>query len=536
MLETFNLKKTYRYFIYGASIRGKAARKNMEDLGYFVEGFFDKNADNIQTIDGKPVYNPDEVQHRNFENTVVIITITNSYEHPIIADYLHGFGYDKIVYLPFDGTPDLGKEMERFRRFYNNIFNGMVTEDDCFCKYASSLFDTQFQDGAFIREEEDQVLAFLPIELCFSSDHRCNQSSHGAACSKDLLPFSGIKHIPVSIANCDYINYFKAIFGSSARVQKAADELIRCRMSLEPSHREYEKIETDRNALLINQDAIFWSMFRAFQYGGMEYFIDNPIDVIWTSDHVFHVLNGTDKVCFFLALGLNFIPAHMTKADYTQWVNGIKLDACLSYIRENHIAAAYAPIPHPNFRFFPAYRDIGGTTRLQKIGEVLAYNHICVYGKKVLDAGSYYCYLSQYFARLGAQVTAIEYDPISSEFGRRLNDLLYCSGINSVCCGLDVMDISQRYSFTIMLTVLYWYLDDPLGLQILHNIDVVTENFLIWESGDQPEKEIQFILEHSSFKTYCKISETFGTGKVREMGIFCKKRIDISLPECFEAQ
>ena len=74
-----------------------------------------------------------------------------------------------------------------------------------------------------------------------------------------------------------------------------------------------------------------------------------------------------------------------------------------------------------------------------------------------------------------------------------------------------------------MLTVLYWHMDTPLGIKLIKAVDHMTKKFLLWESGDEPEREKHFIFSHSSFHTYEKICETVGTGKLRELGIFTKQ-------------
>jgi hypothetical protein len=69
---------------------------------------------------------------------------------------------------------------------------------------------------------------------------------------------------------------------------------------------------------------------------------------------------------------------------------------------------------------------------------------------------------------------------------------------------------------------LYPLLGENAGLEILRKIDRLTCGMLIWESGDKPEEERDFILSNTSFGRYEKLSATYGTGKVRELGVFFK--------------
>lgn len=42
------------------------------------------------------------------------------------------------------------------------------------------------------------------------------------------------------------------------------------------------------------------------------------------------------------------------------------------------------------------------------------------------------------------------------------------------------------------------------------------------KSGDDPQKEKRLILENTGFTRYEKLADTFGTGKLRELGVFQK--------------
>ena len=86
--------------------------------------------------------------------------------------------------------------------------------------------------------------------------------------------------------------------------------------------------------------------------------------------------------------------------------------------------------------------------------------------------------------------------------------------------GIQEMDENEFYDVTILLTVLYWHFDTDLGLKLMEKIDKLTKGILLWESGDEPEREKQWIFDHSSFNAYEKIGDTFGTQKLREMGVF----------------
>lgn len=534
LVEKFNLKKDYRYLIYGAAAQGRAILKNLRDTGYYVAAFLDRRADDLKVVDGVIVKRAEYFNHSDFENTVVVVALTNPFEHTIIADYLHELGYDKIIYNIFPGMEHVSEEIFEFKRTYGDILGGFISEQNFFCKYNDQWVNAIFEDGALIRDDGEYVVAYLPFDLCAAPSKEYLYKMLGNQIMDASPDMAERFDQPIYMAAYEQCNLFRAFFGTLKHRSKVIDVFVDFWKRNRFLYREtFPRTREGREELLINRSNTFWGMFRSFQQNGMDFFIQCPLEVCWNEKGYFNIVDGTHRIAFFLAIGLHSAPARILKRDYEEWINREKLVKCIDYVQKIHIPAAYAPIPHPNFYFFPTYRDLGGVIRLQIIEEVLMFNHIKVKGKKVLDAGSNYCYLSQNFTRMGAEVTAVEYNPNISEFGRLLNELLYCSNIKSVCCGLDEINTAERFSFTVMLTVLYPYMNQPLGLKILQNIDIVTEDFLIWESGKHPEEEIRFILENSSFDKYLKLSETFGTGKLREMGIFCKKHVQMKLPEWF---
>ncbi|WP_244815399.1 hypothetical protein [Caballeronia sp. Lep1P3] len=48
----------------------------------------------------------------------------------------------------------------------------------------------------------------------------------------------------------------------------------------------------------------------------------------------------------------------------------------------------------------------------------------------------------------------------------------------------------------------------------------MVEDFVIWESGSNPEEEKEVVRRFTRFTHYRKIADTYGTGRARELGIF----------------
>jgi hypothetical protein len=54
----------------------------------------------------------------------------------------------------------------------------------------------------------------------------------------------------------------------------------------------------------------------------------------------------------------------------------------------------------------------------------------------------------------------------------------------------------------------------------LRKIDETVGELLIFESGDDPPREIEAIARGTHLGHYHRIATTYGTGKVRELGFF----------------
>jgi hypothetical protein len=111
---------------------------------------------------------------------------------------------------------------------------------------------------------------------------------------------------------------------------------------------------------------------------------------------------------------------------------------------------------------------------------------------------------------------------VSYEIAKRLNKLLYCPSITPLLGEFNDVKLDGKFHITNLLTVFYPLVNTKAGEEFLKKVDDVTDEMIIWESGDEPQKEIEYILNHTSFTVYEKITETYGTGKVRELGAFRK--------------
>lgn len=84
---------------------------------------------------------------------------------------------------------------------------------------------------------------------------------------------------------------------------------------------------------------------------------------------------------------------------------------------------------------------------------------------------------------------------------------------------IEEYETSGTYDVAIFLTVFYHFFEDKREL-IIQNLDKLITSFIIWESGDNPQMEIDYITQNSKFTYYKQIADTYGTDKIRELGVF----------------
>lgn len=490
-MRTFEVKKEDRIVIYGAAYVGVDLCRKVLSLGFDVDAFMDRKADSLGQVEGRKVFLPEAYDGKGGD-TVVIIATSNPVS---VANYLLSMGYERIIYnaVVNQASP---KAVRLMSSAYQKLASGGGFAPEI--PYYEVEMDERFLDGAMIGQDGDKVLAYVPTDLLFEKDG--NGEGH------------------IYVRHADLLTYLAAFDGNVENLIETISSYV--------SHAEVEKLNGE-DFELSPRDRISYTQSRLNEMNlqlnrGMDWFVKNPISVC-AGDDKFYVQRGDlFKVFFLLSKGLQRIPAVMPKSDYDKWVNQGVLREVIAYAQKRDMVFSYTPLEHPNFFNFPVGRDIGGNERMIRICQFLKGHGIEVSGKKVIDIGSYYGYLSRFFARMGSVVSAVEFDEEIYGMSVHLNKLMHLEKIESILGGAQDLKRDHEFDIAIMLTVLYWHLDTPLGLELIHAVDNMTKSLLIWESGGEPDREKKFVMDHSSFSGYYKICETTGSGLLRELGVFYK--------------
>ncbi len=499
-MDFYSISGNEGFIVYGAGFQGQQICDNLLKNNIKVEAFLDrrvKTASPIYTsapefqgdrnlpsvLNEIPVFHPDSMGDVKAEN-IVIIAVTNPYEHPIIADMLYTMGYRKILCsLPSNGWKRQG--IEENNEIYNLIAQGVspigkeaVYYDDM------RLMEKHLTDMMDVVDEKT-CMAQIPMELLFYTDSDGKEKSIYA--EDGLLPF---------------YNFIEG---------RGEKEFLVLRGHLQDNG-------IDINRWMETKAVSYFQLSQEWENGENN---QSDLPFVERIDRGrFLIKSHLERIIFYVAKGYHRIYCKLTQSDYIKWDKPELINEVWQTIMRQRISCVYTPVLYPAFYWFQCRRESYGHSRLMRICRYFVEKEISLDGKKVLDAGAYVGYFAQHMYRMGAAVTAVEFDTDNYELLCAISSLVDCNGIKTLNIGIQEMDENEFYDVTILLTVLYWHFDTDLGLKLMEKIDKLTKGILLWESGDEPEREKQWIFDHSSFNAYEKIGDTFGTQKLREMGVF----------------
>jgi SAM-dependent methyltransferase len=193
----------------------------------------------------------------------------------------------------------------------------------------------------------------------------------------------------------------------------------------------------------------------------------------------------------------------------------------------------YNPIDHPAYRKTRvARRD---SVRLDRMRLLLGSIGPGLCG---LDIGCNMGYTSHHLRRQGFCMTGVDCDEDHLAVAEALN-ATYGLDVKFVHCYFRQFEAQGPFDITVALTVLYhmFYRQQEQSvpeaarmdkIAALQKVDALTRHALLWESGPDPECEIEFIRSNSGLSDYYSLGATHGTGKRRELGVFMRPNTDLS--------
>lgn len=233
--------------------------------------------------------------------------------------------------------------------------------------------------------------------------------------------------------------------------------------------------------------------------------------------NVFVVDDGHHRCIYLLSRGFRRIPALISFEDLAAWNNADATARVNEEITAQGRGPIYTPVLLPTVQPMPVVRDWTYRTRLDHLLYFLGERLL---PGSLLDIGSNTGFFSFHFLREGMEVVGCEPHRDHIELARRIGDAYRLPHSFTPKPVQELLKGDVAFNGCLFLTVLYHLMAGPDYREVLKLLDARVSDYLIWESGEDPNFEKIWIQTRTKFVNYQKIATTYATGKTREMGIF----------------
>lgn len=478
--------------------------------GNEIVGFVDSFPRN-ELFMGYKVYRPEDVSQLDYD--YLVVSVKKDCSTILKTCVAEKFDLNKIFFASeeqdLDGEEEKIKKLlslEEIRNIFPIMYRDIIGKKENQIYYCSQLISEKLEDHAIIKNYGDsQVIAWIPIELLFSAK-KCPEEFYG----KLELQEQTREHCPI-IAFEIYRNLYQFFMQGKSYPDKYCQWYQNSYMS-------------EGMYLGLTDEQVIGKRFREFEYmqrklnKGMEFFVEHPAVAEWNTKGYFTLTEGHHEVCFLYLSGRTRMPVQITQKDYNAWCNTDVAEEVHRIILDQNRTEFYQPILNPYFSILHPFREGYTKSRLHHLLEYFGDRRFT--DKKIVDIGANLGYMGQAFRRMGAEVTLFEFDPYHYELLEKIDKLLY-TDCRIVKQKFEEYDSNEKYDVAILLTVFHHYFsDNEVRDRFIRKLNECIKQMLIWESGDFPEEERNYILQHTKFHNYQHICYTYATGKFRELGLY----------------
>lgn len=481
--------------------------------GFEIIGFVDSYAEK-KLFMGYPVYKPSEVAAKSYDYLVICVAKDNDAILNVCIE--EKVNLSKVIFLhkrdEFSQFEDKYTEqfldIESIKTIFPLIYKDRI-EKQAQRRYYENILDGVLKDSAFLYNMgENHVCVWIPVELLFSE--RAEDNYLEVRTDEWVEQNKRLENLPI-ISFTPYRDLF-TFFMQGQRFPKlycAWYQYLYSSRGLRSGYTDEELIEKR------------FQEFKQMQHElnkGMEFFTAAPAVAKWNPKGYFNLLDGHHRTAFLYYSGLTRIPVQITRKDYELWCNKEKAEVVMNIAVKQGRNEFYQPILNPYFFRITPYREDFAKSRLHHLLETFHPKQFV--GKSVIDIGANLGYMGQAFYRMGAEVTLLEPDPVHCELLQKINELLY-SECRVVAQRFENYQQEQHFDIGILFTVFYHYFsNETVRASFVKNLNKRITQMILWESGDLPDEEKAYIINHTKFHVYRRLSYTYATGKFRELGVF----------------
>lgn len=392
--------------IYGAATQGIILFNRLKNK-LKIDGFIDKRADEINTIDGVPVWSLEskELTENIFENTVIIIAVKNVFQHLEIAyNIIKAIKLKKIICIP----PEDKETYEHMKVVYNDIFYGdienqYILHEICW-KNKFEMID--YSNKVTVSGRNTCI---VPVSLIYT-----NNNVNSKSVWNDIPIMAYFPHIQLfkyfdgdidGDVN-DYIEFCKNASGNLGVKQTLSWE----------------------NNVVSNRKDIYNKMQLEYEMQS-EFFRKNAPTAEWNENGYFNLTSGKHRAAFFASKCHRFMFLSISQDDYEKWINYAKVKKLGDYINQNNILKLPYPIDNPFFYRMDCEQDRQYFSFWCKIVLLVAKYLYRKYGQmnfgqlKLYNELENNQYILDYYFRKGAKI----YNKCESKvYDLLVNDIYYC--------------------------------------------------------------------------------------------------------------
>lgn len=316
-------------YCYGAAAIGKIVLENNPQMN--ICGFIDARGKEIGQMCQKPVFSWETISKIS-RKAVVIITVKNVFEHEDIAYRLFQAGYDRIIYKPKAVLDGKGSFDERK---LSDLWDHIVYEDLQLpakeVPFYEDRVDYEFSDQAKIREEGEEVTAYVPVELIYTN---ATSDFWGDINIQALYPHIRFFCFLENKKGGEVEDYLKFCEGSAS---KLGDIVI---------------TDSWRSNVLRNRTMIYEQMSLQRDIDP-DFFIRSAPTAQWNPKGYFNLTGGKHRASWLTAMGYRYLALKLPRKDYEEWLGNETVRALLERIQAENIRKLPQKELHPYFYKFP---------------------------------------------------------------------------------------------------------------------------------------------------------------------------------------